>query len=175
MPRAVFLDRDGVINRKADEGQYITHWQDFEFLPQVAEGIEILNRANFAVIVVSNQRCVARGLITTEDLEALHGRMLETLASWNARVDAIYFCPHDNDARCDCRKPSSGMLLKAAKDHSVDLSESWMVGDSDIDIEAGKNAGCRTARILRANSSQQTPADLVAASLYEVARKIVPE
>src|SRR6516225_930799 len=128
MRRAVFLDRDGVINRKAPEGQYVTRWQDFEFLPQVAEAIQLLNRAELAVIIVSNQRCVAKGLITTENLEAIHRRMLDQLAAVNARIKAVYYCPHDNTPPCSCRKPAAGMLVQAALDHSIDLSRSWMVG-----------------------------------------------
>ena len=169
----MFLDRDGVINRKAPEGQYITRWQDFEFLPRVAEAIEVLNRADFSVVIVSNQRCVARGLITTEDLESMHQKMLDQLAALGARIDGVYYCPHDNDAQCTCRKPAPGMLLQAAGDHSIDLMNSWMVGDSDGDMEAGKKAGCRTLRILRPGVSPRVTADLTADSLHEAAGKIV--
>ena len=174
MRSAVFLDRDGVINRKAPEGQYITRWQDFEFLPKVGEAIQLINGAGLSVIVVSNQRCVAKGLITIEELEAIHRRMLDQLVAVSARIDAVYYCPHDDKPPCPCRKPAAGMLLQAALDHSIDLSRSWMVGDSDIDVEAGKKAGCRTARILRPGASKQVAAaDLTAESLYEATRKIV--
>ncbi|HTP70113.1 MAG TPA: HAD family hydrolase [Dongiaceae bacterium] len=173
MPRAVFLDRDGVINRKAPEGQYITRWDDFEFLPQVPEAIRILNRTNFLVIVVTNQRCVAKGLLAADELEAIHRRMLQELASLHATIDAVYFCPHDNDSQCACRKPLPGMLIRAAKEHSLELPQSWMIGDSEGDVLAGRSAGCKTVRILRPGASPQTGSDLIANSLCEAAEKIV--
>jgi D-glycero-D-manno-heptose 1,7-bisphosphate phosphatase len=172
MQKAVFLDRDGVINRNAPEGQYITRWEDFEFLPKVADGIHLLHQANFAVIVVSNQRCVAKGLLAVQELEDMHRRMLDHLARSNAKIDAVYYCPHDNVPACPCRKPAPGMLLHAAQEQSIDLSRSWMVGDSDSDMEAGKSAGCRTVRILTPEPPPRTPADLTADSLYEAAVKI---
>lgn len=148
MNSAVFLDRDGVINRKAIEGEYITSWQEMELLPGVAESIASLNRAGFCVIVVTNQRCVARGLISEADLQAMHQQMRDVLARDGAGIDAIYYCPHDLEPQCECRKPAPGLLLEAAKSHGVDLASSWMIGDSDSDIEAGKSAGCRTIRLL---------------------------
>src|ERR1700737_217915 len=105
MKRAAFLDRDGVINRKAGEGQYVTRWEEFHFLPGAAEGISLLNRAGWRVIVVSNQRCVAKGLLTTNELEAMHRRMCDHLAAAGAKLDGIYYCPHEKDPACSCRKP----------------------------------------------------------------------
>jgi len=143
--RAIFLDRDGVINRKAPEGSYITRWEDFELLPGIVEAIAEINKADLNVIVITNQRCVAKGLITIDGLGRLHQRMSGFLAEHGATIDAIYYCPHDVDARCRCRKPEPGMLQDAAHDHQIDLAGSWMVGDSELDIQAGKKAGCKTA------------------------------
>lgn len=157
MNSAVFLDRDGVINRKAIEGEYITSWEEMELLPGVAEGIALLNRAGFCVIVVTNQRCVAKGLISETDLQDMHTRMREVLARDGAVIDAIYYCPHDLESQCRCRKPAPGMLLEAAKSRSIDLASSWMIGDSDSDIEAGKGAGCRTIRLLDHGESSPVP------------------
>ena len=173
MSRAAFLDRDGVINRKAPEGQYITRWEDFQFLPRVAEAITLLNRAGFSAIVVSNQRCVAKGLLSIAELESIHERMLAQLALSNAPLAGVYYCPHDNHSSCFCRKPAPGMLLQAATEHSIDLADSWMVGDSDIDIQAGKTAGCRTLRILRNGVSPEITADLSAPSLFEAAHELM--
>ena len=173
MSRAAFLDRDGVINRKAPEGQYITRWEDFQFLPRVAEAITLLNRAGFSAIVVSNQRCVAKGLLTIAELESIHERMLAQLAASNAPLAGVYYCPHDNHSSCSCRKPAPGMLLQAATEHAIDLADSWMVGDSDIDIQAGKTAGCRTLRILRNGVSPEITADLSAPSLFEAAHELM--
>src|SRR5689334_22943791 len=149
MTKAVFLDRDGVINQKAPNGQYVTRWEDFHLLPGVVEGIAQLNRAGLRVIVVTNQRCVARGLLTEMELNKLHRRMSEDLAEAGATIDAIYYCPHELEPSCDCRKPAPGMLLEAARFHCLDLAASWMIGDSDSDLQAGKNAGCRTVRLTR--------------------------
>jgi D-glycero-D-manno-heptose 1,7-bisphosphate phosphatase len=172
MRRAVFLDRDGVINVKAPEGQYITRWEDFHFLPQVAEAISLLHRAQFSVILVSNQRGIAKGCMTVQDLDQIHERMLEQLAGRGATVDAVYYCPHDVDAACACRKPAPGMLLEAAQDHDIDLRASWMVGDSDIDVLAAKNAGCRSVRILRSGGEVKAASDLVVRSLMEAVLSI---
>ena len=178
MTSAVFLDRDGVINRKRPEGQYVTRWEEMELLPGVVEGIASLNQAGFRVIVVSNQRCVAKGLINIVDLEDIHRRMSETLARGGAKIDAIYYCPHEKGDGCDCRKPAPGMLLKAARSLGIELSSSWMIGDSNSDVEAGKKAGCKTIRLSATNSAGfagNGGADFVAESLLDAARKILGE
>ena len=171
MKRCVFLDRDGVINRKPPRG-YVTRWEDLHVLPGTAEAISRLNRAGFLVIVVSNQRCVARGLLTARALEAMHERMRVTLAQAGARIDAVYYCPHEKSG-CDCRKPAPGMLLTAAAAYQVDLLVSWMIGDSDIDIAAGRNAGCRTARLICDGGWATERSDLHAHSLREAVDQIL--
>jgi D-glycero-D-manno-heptose 1,7-bisphosphate phosphatase len=148
MSKAVFIDRDGVINQKPREGEYITSWDDFHILPGVAGAIALLKKAGYAVIIVTNQRSVAKGLIAIAELEEIHARMRESLALSGATLDGIYYCPHDYESQCKCRKPAPGMLLVAAHALGLDLGSSWMVGDSDIDIQAGKNAGCKTARVV---------------------------
>jgi D-glycero-D-manno-heptose 1,7-bisphosphate phosphatase len=173
MNRAVFLDRDGVLNRKPPEGQYVTRWEDLEFLPGVDHAIALLKRAGFRVIVVSNQRCVAKGLLSLRDLGLIHKQMLAALAAANATIDEVYFCPHEKYPPCNCRKPRPGMLLSAAQDHGIDLVSSWMVGDSDIDVQAGKNAGCKTARIVNSGEPTNGNADLFAGSLYEAVQKLL--
>jgi D-glycero-D-manno-heptose 1,7-bisphosphate phosphatase len=173
MSRAVFLDRDGVINRKAPEGQYITRWEEWRFLPRVAEAIALLNHAGFLVIVISNQRCVAKGLISEDELKSLHQRMCRELAGAGATIDDIYYCPHESRPRCDCRKPAPGMLLAAAQAHHIDLASSWMVGDSDHDVEAGRSAGCKTVQLAEREGGPEAGADLVAGSLLHAARQIL--
>jgi len=172
MPKAAFLDRDGVINRKAPDGRYITRWEDFEFLPGVAEAIALLERGGFSVIVVSNQRCVAKGLLTIAELELIHQRMRKQLAAADAHLTAVYYCPHDNGPSCSCRKPAPRMLFQAAPEHGIDLA-SWMVGDSDIDMEAGKAAGCRTVRVLTNGTLSEIAGDLTAHSLFEAAQQLI--
>jgi histidinol-phosphate phosphatase family protein len=175
MKKGAFLDRDGVINRKADGDDYITRWEDFHFLPGVADGIKLLNRAGWSVIVISNQRCVAKGLLSVENLEAIHRRMSQELGAAGAKIDGIYYCPHEKDAGCNCRKPEPGMLLEAAKEHQIDLQSSWMIGDSETDIEAGRRAGCRTAQLIANPESQDGDADLYASSLSEASRRILKD
>ncbi len=173
MSKAVFLDRDGVINRKAPEGQYVICWEEMTFLPGVADGISLLNKAGFRVIVVTNQRCVAKGLITVQALEELHQQMCNSLAREGAQIDAVYYCPHEKDAGCGCRKPAPGMLLKAKADYGIDLAPSWMIGDSEPDVEAGRNAGCRTVRLWLDDPIRDSQADVVASFLIEAAHKIL--
>jgi histidinol-phosphate phosphatase family protein len=182
LTKAVFLDRDGVINRKAPEGQYVTQWEDFHILPGVVEGIALLNRAGFCVIVVTNQRCVAKGLMSIAELERMHQRMSDLLARSGAAIDGIYCCPHEMEPPCNCRKPAPGMLLDAAREHGIELSASWIIGDSDIDIEAGRNAGCKTAFLLATNETASEPgrggtkarsADIVARSILDAISEIL--
>jgi D-glycero-D-manno-heptose 1,7-bisphosphate phosphatase len=167
MNKAAFLDRDGVINRNAPIGEYITRWEEVKFLPGVAEAIRRLHEAGFLVVVVTNQRCVARGLTTAAEVESLHARMKNALALEGAKIDAVYYCPHEYEPPCDCRKPKPGMLLRAAREHDIDLNASWMIGDSDIDVEAGRNAKCRTVRILREHEVVREAHGLVAFTLLE--------
>jgi D-glycero-D-manno-heptose 1,7-bisphosphate phosphatase len=178
MKKAVFLDRDGVINEKAPEGLYITKWEEFNVLAGVPEAIALLNQAGYCVIIVTNQRCIAKGLMTVADLEKMHEYMADRIGRSGAIIDGIYYCPHE-PGTCACRKPAPGMLLEAAHAHKIDIPASWMIGDSDIDVEAGKNAGCRTARVLASDKvSGETrirlvPAEIVASSLLEAVREIL--
>ncbi len=111
MKRAAFLDRDGVINRKPPEGQYVTRWEEMQILPGVAEAIASLSGAGFCAIVVSNQRCVAKGLLTILELDSIHQRLCQKLAKAGAEITEVYYCPHDEHPPCGCRKPAPGMLF----------------------------------------------------------------
>jgi D-glycero-D-manno-heptose 1,7-bisphosphate phosphatase len=173
MNKAAFLDRDGVINRKPKEGEYVARWEEMQFLPRVAEAIALLNRANFRVIVVSNQRCVAKGLVTPAELDSIHRQMCNALAHDGAIIDGVYYCPHEVHPPCNCRKPRPGMLLEAARGHRIDLTSSWMIGDSDVDTEAGNDAGCRTARLVASNEIAKGNPDIVAPSLLEAVHQIL--
>jgi D-glycero-D-manno-heptose 1,7-bisphosphate phosphatase len=171
--RAAFLDRDGVINRKPPGDEYVTRWEDMHFLPGVAESIALLNQAGFRVIVVSNQRCVSNGLVTSHTLDSIHRQMCERLATAGAKIDAVYYCPHEKQPPCTCRKPAPGMLLAAARAYQIDLAASWVIGDSDIDVEAGRNAGCRTVRLVRINENERGSADVFSSSLLEAICQIL--
>lgn len=141
--KALFLDRDGVINERADQGNYIFIKDDFKLRRGIIELIVRARCMGYMVVVITNQRGVSRGLYTQADLDALHAHMQEELSRHGASVDAIYVCTHGFD-ECDCRKPKPGMLLRAAEDLHIDLASSIMVGDMPSDIEAGKSAGCAT-------------------------------
>ena len=173
MKKAAFLDRDGVINRKRPEGEYVTRWDELKILPGVAEAIAMLRHAGYEVVVISNQRCVAKGLLTMDGLWALHERMSQELARAGGLLTAAYYCPHDLQPPCTCRKPLPGMLLQAAAEHGIDLASSWMIGDSDIDIQAGQAAGCRTARISVSGQHLHNLADISADSLLAAVRQIL--
>jgi D-glycero-D-manno-heptose 1,7-bisphosphate phosphatase len=143
MVQTVFLDRDGVINRKLPEGDYVTRWEEFEFLPDAASGLRLLKEAGLRLIVITNQRGIALGRLTEADLEEIHQRMRAELVQCGVRLDAIYHCPHDR-GQCDCRKPAVGLFLKARHDFpDIDFAQSVMVGDSVTDLEAGNRLGCR--------------------------------
>jgi len=171
--RAVFLDRDGVINRKAVEGKYVTRWEDFHFLPGAAEAISLLVRAGWRVIVVTNQRCIAKGLLSIPELQAIHRKMLHELQKSGADVAAIYYCPHEKQPPCTCRKPLPGMLLTAAHEHQIDLASSWMVGDSEKDVAAGKRAGCRTVLITSNSKAESEFADFFEPTLLDASRRVL--
>jgi D-glycero-D-manno-heptose 1,7-bisphosphate phosphatase len=147
LDRAVFLDRDGVINEKALEGAYITDLSDFRILPGVLGAIARLNQNNFRTFVITNQRGIARGLVAPGSVTTMHDHLLDAVSRSGGRIEKIYVCPHDYSDDCACRKPKPGMLLAAAREFGLDLTKSWMIGDSAIDVEAGRRAGCRTAYV----------------------------
>ncbi len=173
--RAVFLDRDGTIARDV---HYCRRVEDFEILPTVPQAIRLLNQYGFEVVVITNQSGIARGYFTEETLLRIHQHMRQELAEYGARVDAIYYCPHHPDDGCEYGKPRPGLLLKAAEELGIDLSQSFMVGDAGRDMKAGKAAGCRTALIAtgpNAGREITDPPDYVASSMLEVARWVVGE
>lgn len=143
--RCVFLDRDGVINEKAPPHQYIRDWSEFRFLPPVADWIRLFNALDFLVIVVTNQRGIARGAMTREAVEEIHSRMIAALAGRGARIDEVFFCPHEEGA-CDCRKPKPGMVLQAQAKWGIDLGGSLLIGDSDEDSALAAGCGLRFLR-----------------------------
>ena len=159
--KAIFLDRDGTINKYVG---FLRNINDFELIDGVAEAIRKINESGYLAVVVTNQPVIARGEVSFEELEEIHNKMETLLGKEGAYLDAIYYCPHhphkgyegerlELKIDCDCRKPKPGMLLKAAADFNIDLSRSWMVGDGENDIQAGINAGCKTALLSNGNES----------------------
>ena len=143
----VFLDRDGVINRKAPDGEYVASWEDMQILPGAERAIALLNQAGRKVIVVTNQRGIALGRYSESDLLSIHEKLHTHLGAFGAHVDAIYYCPHDY-GQCTCRKPGTGMFEQAFRDFPEACPQnSVMIGDSDSDIVAGASAGMKTILI----------------------------
>lgn len=172
--RAVFLDRDGVLNRKALEGQYITCWEDMEILPGSLEAVARLFDDGFSIFLATNQRGLALGQIKASDIEIMHANLQRKLAALGATLAGIYICPHDLTANCACRKPRPGLLHAAAREHYLDLNECWMIGDSLSDVVAGHEAGCRTVLIGCVGSlGSQSIADLYAENLDQAASQIL--
>lgn len=144
--RAVFLDRDGTIIK---DNHYIKDVEKVEFLPNSIEGIKMFNKLGFKCIIVTNQSGVARGLLSIDDVIKVNSYIIDRLSEHGAFIDGIYFCPHyphghikEYSIDCNCRKPKPGLILKAAKELNIKLSESFMIGDKVSDYHAGKNAGC---------------------------------
>jgi len=145
--RAVFLDRDGVLNRRAAEGSYIVSLSEFELLPGSLGAIAKLCAHGWQVFLATNQRGIARGMVSADVVAQIHRWLLEQVRREGGRITQVYVCPHDYSDLCYCRKPNPGMLLRAAREHSLDLANSWMVGDSIPDVQAGRAAGCKTAYV----------------------------
>jgi len=145
--RAAFLDRDGVLNRKMPEGEYVTTPDEFDLLPGAVGGLRLLAAAGYRLIVVTNQRGVARGKLTPEGLATIHKKLAAALASGGVQLDAIYVCPH-GAGECDCRKPEPGLLLRAFADFpDLVRDECVLFGDSGSDIEAARRAGVPSVRM----------------------------
>ena len=138
--RAAFLDRDGTIG---EEMGYVNHIDRFQIFPYAAEAIRQLNQAEIPVIVVTNQSGIARNIFPESLVHEVHKKMVSELAAGGAWIDAIYFCPHKSEDACECRKPNPGLLEQAAREHSLDLATSWVVGDRYADLEMGHAAGAR--------------------------------
>jgi D-glycero-D-manno-heptose 1,7-bisphosphate phosphatase len=147
--KTVFLDRDGVINR--DSPAYIKCWAEFVFIPGSLDAIARLTRAGIAVIVITNQSAINRGMVPLAELENMHRRMRQAIAGAGGRITDIFYCPHRPDEGCDCRKPKPGLIMAARKRYGIDLTRAVMVGDSVRDIQAGMAAGCRTVLVQTGN------------------------
>ena len=175
--KAVFLDRDGTINKYVG---FLRNIDEFELIPGVAEAIRKINNSGYLAIVVTNQPVIARGEVTVPELQLIHNKMETLLGAEGAYLDAIYYCPHhphkgyegevpELKIDCDCRKPKPGMLLRAAKDFNIDLTSSWMIGDGENDIKAGIASGCKTALIGEGEYGQ----NMTGESLLTIIEKIL--
>lgn len=175
--KAIFLDRDGTINKYVG---FLRNIEQFELLSGVSEAIRKINQSGYLAVVVTNQPVIARGEVTYTELQEIHNKMETTLGKDGAYLDGIYFCPHHPDKgfkgevkelkiNCNCRKPNPGLLLQAASDFNINLEQSWMIGDGKNDIQAGKNAGCKTVLI----GDDEFGQDITVYSLLEFVNQIV--
>lgn len=175
--KAVFLDRDGTINKYVG---FLRNIDEFELLPGVAEAIRKINESGYLAVVVTNQPVIARGEVTVPELQLIHNKMETLLGAEGAYLDAIYYCPHhphkgfegevpELKIDCECRKPKPGMLIKAAEDFNICLEDSWMIGDGENDVKAGKAAGCETVLIGAEDYGQ----NVTATSLLEAVKRIL--
>jgi D-glycero-D-manno-heptose 1,7-bisphosphate phosphatase len=142
MNRVLFLDRDGVICR--DRADYVKSWEEFRFIPGVKTALRALRQAGIPVLIITNQSVINRGILTREALDSLHRKMMRDIVRAGGEISGIYYCPHRPDEGCDCRKPGTSLLKKAARDHHLNLKRCVFVGDTLKDLEAGKGVGCRT-------------------------------
>ncbi len=140
MCKAFFLDRDGVINKNAPEHDYIKDWDSFVILEGVLDAIQFIKQYGYLVIVITNQRGISKGVVSRDVVNQIHdGFNKILLKSRGVQVDAFYLCPHDYSDNCNCRKPRVGMVLEAVSKFNINLSSSWLIGDSDTDIELAKS------------------------------------
>ena len=181
---AIFLDRDGVV---IEDIHYLASPSQVRFVPGSADAIAALNRAGWPVVIVTNQAGVGHGLFTLEAVHSVHQHIAEQLAGYGARIEAFYFCPHHPTAElsayrtaCTCRKPSPGMLKQAAAELTLDLANSWMVGDRESDLQAGAAAGTRTILVrtgygattdITTLDRSELHLELVASNLADAVRK----
>ncbi len=153
MRRAIFIDRDGVICRNRND--HVKSWKEFVFLPGALEALAQLAHSNLPIVVVTNQAIINRGIVPAEVVEDIHARMVQAIEAAGGRIDRVVYCPHRPDEHCACRKPQPGMLLKAAYDLKLDLSQSYFVGDAEADMLAGQAVGCRRYLVLTGRGRQQ--------------------
>jgi D-glycero-D-manno-heptose 1,7-bisphosphate phosphatase len=145
--KVVFLDRDGVINKKPPKADYVKNWSEFEFLPGAVEALQVLCQKGYDVYIITNQPGIARRMMTKEDLDLIHQKMEEEFKKNNAKIKGIYCCVHGWDDGCECRKPKPGLLFQAARENYLNLPKSIFIGDDKRDIQAGQAAGCKTILI----------------------------
>lgn len=154
MRKCVFFDRDGVVNESPGPS-YVERWEDFHLIPAFVATLRVVRARGYEAIVVTNQQGVAKGVMTAAAVERIHANLRDQLTrQYDLRLLDILYCPHA-EGTCDCRKPLPGMLVRAARLHDIDLRSSWMVGDSERDIEAGRRAGCRTVLVAAAGTETE--------------------
>jgi len=169
MKKCVFLDRDGIINVRIVDG-YVESWDGFTLLPEFPELLRRVHELGYVAVVITNQRGIARGIMTRESVDQIHANLRTMLEEdYGLQLLDVMCCPHEKDT-CTCRKPQPKMILDAAARHGINLATSWMIGDTESDVEAGRRAGCRT--ILVSDEPGETVATARASSMRELLWRI---
>ena len=150
LSKAIFLDRDGIINIRRT--RYVKTVDEFELIPDISYWLKILSKNSFKLIVITNQSMISRKISTKENLTKIHNKMKNEFSKKGFNIDGIYYCPHTQQENCNCRKPKTGLFEKAIRDFSINIKHSWLIGDEETDIIAGKKIGCNTIKI-RTNQS----------------------
>lgn len=146
--RTLFIDRDGIVNKKAPPHEYITSWNEFSFIPEIFDILRYYKDSGFEFIIVTNQQCIGKGILSRNGLEKIHKLMLEEFKSHKIHIKNIYYCPHLASDNCNCRKPKTGMLENAVEDFpGINIDNSYIIGDSESDIIAGQDFGLKTIYI----------------------------
>ena len=140
MTKAIFLDRDGVINQERKD--YVKKLDEFKILDKIADAINIIKSHGFLVIIITNQSAINRKLLSVETLNKIHEKLQSYLEKYGTSFDGVYLCPHTPSENCECRKPKPGLIIQAVTDFKIDLSQSYMIGNSETDLQAARNAGC---------------------------------
>ncbi len=175
--KTVFLDRDGVINRLRPN-DYVKNWNEFEFLPDAIDAICQLTDKGYQLIIVTNQACVNKGILQADKLDSIHEKMIEQIVIAGGKIDAIYYCPHEDKDDCFCRKPKSGLLEKALVDFCIDSTNRFLVGDSLRDIVAGRKVNCKTCLVgqnlpIRQENTKAVVPDQIALNLMAATSWII--
>ena len=175
MKKCVFLDRDGTV---CEEVNYLSRAEDLRLFTFAAKAVKLFNENNFLVILITNQSGIARKFFDEADLSDIHQKLERELNKEDAKLDAIYFCPHNSADDCNCRKPKTGLIKQAVNDFEIDLQNSWMIGDKAIDVQTGLNAGTKTALVLTGYGPTEikkleNQPDLVAENLFESAKILI--
>ncbi|MCG2711864.1 MAG: D-glycero-beta-D-manno-heptose 1,7-bisphosphate 7-phosphatase [Candidatus Omnitrophica bacterium] len=178
MEKVIFLDRDGVINR--DRSDYVRSWTEFDFLPNVFTALRRLTELGYKIIIISNQAGIAKGLYTEASLAEMTEKMLERIRRNSASIHAVHYCNHRDEDNCSCRKPKTGLFKQALLGKSVDLKETFYIGDSQRDIETGLNLGCKTILVLSGQTKTEQDVanfkfrpDFVAVDLLDAVESVI--
>lgn len=182
--KVVFLDRDGVINKFPGNGLYVTRVKDFHLLPRALAALKLLTDGGYHIFVVSNQAGVGKGVFSQEKLNQITAKMLKHVKAAGAKIDEVFYCTCKSSAGCHCRKPRIGNVIKALELLDKDINDAhhaYFVGDTEIDIKAGKNAGCKTVFALSGREDRQymkrwdVRPDFIVEDLYDAAQLILKE